>query len=262
MLTEQLLDRLTATWRAQGVPVEEALAPGRRVERFESDDGSLHVELPAELRTWWAWHNGVVEGRAGSWPVVPGLRPMTFTESRDWWQRSLEAAQKIAPTLRREHPMPIRATGGGRAGFRSPATAPATSSPTATLAVPTSRRSVASSGTRLRRDLAPTNRLVRPAGRVVDRGARTRPVDLRSCHSAMVLDTLGSRAQREIPRAHHLTETRGFICGRTVGSRCGSAMAALEKEAQRPHGERAGEDRGAPLRVRSRCPLAGCDSAT
>lgn len=96
MVTEQLLDRLTATWHAHGVPIEEALAPGIDVTSFTSDDGSLHVELPVELRTWWAWHDGVVEGRAGSWPVVPGLRPMTVTESRDWWQWSLEHAQKVA----------------------------------------------------------------------------------------------------------------------------------------------------------------------
>lgn len=96
MLTEQLLDRLTATWHAHGVPIEEALAPGRVVSSFTSDDEKLHVELPAELRTWWAWHDGMVEDWQGTWPVAPGLTPMSFKESRDWWQWSLEHAQKIA----------------------------------------------------------------------------------------------------------------------------------------------------------------------
>lgn len=82
MLTEQLLDRLMATLRARGVPFEEALAPGTDVSSFTSDDGSLHVELPAELRTWWAWQNGIVEGleghlagRAGIYPDARGRIP-------------------------------------------------------------------------------------------------------------------------------------------------------------------------------------------
>src|SRR4051812_24923109 len=96
MLTEQLLDRLTATWRAHGVPVEEALAPGRQVTSFTSDDACLHVDLPAELRTWWAWHDGAEEGWQGSWPLVPGLTLMSAATSRDWWQRSIELAKSGA----------------------------------------------------------------------------------------------------------------------------------------------------------------------
>jgi cell wall assembly regulator SMI1 len=96
MLTEQLLDRLTATWRAHGVPVEEALAPGTDISSFTSNDGSLHVELPAELRTWWAWHDGQVEGWEGPRPLGPALRPMSSMESRDWWQRSIAMAQVAA----------------------------------------------------------------------------------------------------------------------------------------------------------------------
>jgi cell wall assembly regulator SMI1 len=95
MLTEQLLDRLAATWRAHGVPVEEALAPGTDVSSFTSDDGSRHVELAAELRTWWAWHDG---GRADassvfSWQMGPLLQPMSSSRSRAIWQRSFAMAK-------------------------------------------------------------------------------------------------------------------------------------------------------------------------
>jgi hypothetical protein len=96
MLTERLLDRLAVTWRAHGVPGEEALAPGRRVTSFTSDDGSLHVELSAELQKWWAWHDGRVEDWQGPWPIGPGLRPMSSTQSREWWQRSMTMAKDAA----------------------------------------------------------------------------------------------------------------------------------------------------------------------
>lgn len=96
MLTEQILDRLSATWHAHGVPVEEALAPGTDVSSFTSDDGRLHVELPAELRTWWAWHDGVDEGWQGSWALAPGLTLMSAATSRGWWQRSMALAKVAA----------------------------------------------------------------------------------------------------------------------------------------------------------------------
>src|ERR1051325_9879191 len=90
MLTEQLLDRLSATWRAHGAPIEDALAPGGAVDSFTSEDGRLHVDLPDELRTWWAWHDGRIkqEGRdiRASY-MGPLLRPYSSTSSREWWER-------------------------------------------------------------------------------------------------------------------------------------------------------------------------------
>jgi len=98
MLSEQLLDRLSATWRAHGVPIEDALAPGRAVESFTSDDGRLHVDLPAELRMWWAWHDGGIEGRrpVSSWMMGPVLIPMSSTKSREWWQTMMREATAAA----------------------------------------------------------------------------------------------------------------------------------------------------------------------
>lgn len=96
MLTEQLLDRLSATWRAHGIPVEEALAPGREVTSFASDDGKLHVDLPTELQTWWAWHDGHVEGTEREWGIGPLFEQMSSTRARDKWQRSMAMAQDLA----------------------------------------------------------------------------------------------------------------------------------------------------------------------
>jgi len=106
MLTEQLLDRLVVTWRAHGVPGEEALVPGRQVTSFTSDDGSLKVELPTELRTWWAWHDGQVtnwKGRPRA--IAPSLTPMSSAQSREWWQSSLEKAQEMAAEAPEGTPM-------------------------------------------------------------------------------------------------------------------------------------------------------------
>lgn len=91
MLTEQLLDRLSATWRTHGAPIEDALAPGRTVESFTSDDGNLHVDLPEELRTWWAWHDGASPGALG-----PHLTAYSSTKSREWWQTMMAEAASMA----------------------------------------------------------------------------------------------------------------------------------------------------------------------
>ncbi len=98
MLTEQLLDRLSATWRAHAAPIEDALAPGRTVESFTSDDGTLHVEIPDELRTWWAWHDGAPKERRpiSSWMMGPNLTPMSSTWSREWWQTMMAEAAMMA----------------------------------------------------------------------------------------------------------------------------------------------------------------------
>jgi cell wall assembly regulator SMI1 len=98
MLTEQLLDRLSATWRAHGAPIEDALAPGRAIGSFTSDDGSLHVDLPEELRTWWAWHDGAPKEQRPirSWMMGPHLTPMSSTWSREWWQTMMAEAASMA----------------------------------------------------------------------------------------------------------------------------------------------------------------------
>lgn len=96
MLTEQLLDRLSATWRAHGVPVEEALAPGRDVVSFGSDDGRLHVALATEIRTWWDWHDGYNQGWDGKWIIGPGLQHMSSARSRTHWQKMLTMAVEAA----------------------------------------------------------------------------------------------------------------------------------------------------------------------
>jgi cell wall assembly regulator SMI1 len=99
MLTEQLFDRLSATWRDHGVPIEDALVPGGAVESFTSDDGALHVDLPDELRTWWSWHDGASWGALG-----PDLTAYASTKSREWWQTMRTEAANMATNMATDLP--------------------------------------------------------------------------------------------------------------------------------------------------------------
>lgn len=61
------LQGLEALWRAQAAPIAEHLAAGATAEHFAHIEERLGGPLPPELRTWWAWHDGVQR-------LQPGLR--------------------------------------------------------------------------------------------------------------------------------------------------------------------------------------------
>ncbi|WP_213006570.1 SMI1/KNR4 family protein [Paractinoplanes toevensis] len=61
--TEDLL-RLEAAWRAQGAPIAGDLAPGLNDAEIDALLAADELMLPAELRRWWGWHDGV---RSGVW---------------------------------------------------------------------------------------------------------------------------------------------------------------------------------------------------
>jgi len=100
MLDAQLLERLQDAWHEQGAPFEEALAPGRLVERLESEDGSLRVELPTELRTWWAWRDGGVAGiDVRKTHMGPLLQPLSSVRACKMWQESIREARRVAERM-------------------------------------------------------------------------------------------------------------------------------------------------------------------
>lgn len=61
-LTEQLLDRLDTCWRDQGVPWAASLRPGLTDAALDAIGERIGFELPADLRVWWAWRDGVGDG--------------------------------------------------------------------------------------------------------------------------------------------------------------------------------------------------------
>jgi cell wall assembly regulator SMI1 len=66
----ELGDRLAALWRAQGAPIAQHLAPGLTSAELDGYERSSGLTLPAELRQWWGWHNGVNRAVPGTLPVT------------------------------------------------------------------------------------------------------------------------------------------------------------------------------------------------
>ncbi|MEU4221523.1 SMI1/KNR4 family protein [Actinoplanes sp. NPDC026623] len=62
MLHRRDLDRLAAAWRAQGAPTPGSLAPGLSEAELDAYAAELGFGLPGDLRVWWGWHNGAVDG--------------------------------------------------------------------------------------------------------------------------------------------------------------------------------------------------------
>ncbi|GIF26087.1 hypothetical protein BJ973_003357 [Actinoplanes tereljensis] len=79
MLRNEDLIRLEAAWVAQGAPIAGDLAPGLGDARLDELLAVDDLVLPAELRLWWGWHDGVGSGvwnepvsrlGAGSWAFL------------------------------------------------------------------------------------------------------------------------------------------------------------------------------------------------
>lgn len=72
ILTEDLLEELAARWRAQRLPIIEALRPGLGDAQMDELTESLGLTLPREARTWWGWHDGATSDGHGSSNLGPG----------------------------------------------------------------------------------------------------------------------------------------------------------------------------------------------
>ncbi|MDI6105955.1 SMI1/KNR4 family protein [Actinoplanes sp. NEAU-A12] len=79
MLRDEDLVRLEAVWRAQGAPIADSLAPGLSGDDLAELEAEHGLVVPAELRLWWGWHDGVVGGgrRGGSLSAI-GAGPWHF----------------------------------------------------------------------------------------------------------------------------------------------------------------------------------------
>ena len=83
---EELLGRLAELWRRQGAPIADHLAAGcgeADLHRLERDHG---LTFPAELRTWWGWHDGVERRQPGTRLGVEslvGVGPWEFLSCRE-----------------------------------------------------------------------------------------------------------------------------------------------------------------------------------
>jgi cell wall assembly regulator SMI1 len=71
LLTEELLEGLAARWRAQGMPIADALRPGLSDDEIDRLTAPLGLTLPREARTWWGWHDGAEFNVRGSSNIGP-----------------------------------------------------------------------------------------------------------------------------------------------------------------------------------------------
>lgn len=60
-LLAELLNEYESELSSAGVPVSRALAPPADAEALVAAFESQGLNLPEELRVWWAWHNGLVQ---------------------------------------------------------------------------------------------------------------------------------------------------------------------------------------------------------
>lgn len=87
MLTVELLEELKLRWDRGGWPIASTLQPGLPSDEIERQLAALDLRAPAELRTWWGWHNGAEAKTLG------GILPHAFV--------SLDSAVELTMMMRR-----------------------------------------------------------------------------------------------------------------------------------------------------------------
>jgi len=58
LLSADLLEALADRWRVREAPITQNLRPGLTDDQMDSITDPLGLQLPAEARVWWGWHDG------------------------------------------------------------------------------------------------------------------------------------------------------------------------------------------------------------
>jgi hypothetical protein len=103
-LTQQDLVGLERAMREAGAPVADAFRPGASKEMLDLAAAEFGFALPAELRTWWQWHDGVIDGAEAGvgeplYPQGPQMLPLdeAVKSYRSWRDRVRRAAKAELP---------------------------------------------------------------------------------------------------------------------------------------------------------------------
>jgi cell wall assembly regulator SMI1 len=79
LLSAELLDQLASRWRSSRWPGVDLLNPGLTDDEIDAATDPLGFRLPAEVRLWWRWHDGI--SVAADQPV----RPAEFGAGGRWY---------------------------------------------------------------------------------------------------------------------------------------------------------------------------------
>jgi len=97
MLDAALAD-LEAVWTTQSAPIIEYLAAGSSPERTRQRAAAFGLDLPDDVVTWFAWHDGLVPDRDREVEIMPAMRPVGLDEAMVL-AREIKAALAPIPQL-------------------------------------------------------------------------------------------------------------------------------------------------------------------
>lgn len=95
MLTRQRLTRLEHAWQRQGAPLIDHLRPGLAPDQIDELTAPLGLELPAEARTWWGWHDGVSVELTARFHLGPSLPFFSLEQAASLCRRFREQALRV-----------------------------------------------------------------------------------------------------------------------------------------------------------------------
>jgi hypothetical protein len=96
LLDLDLLQRLEAAWRAQGALIADALAPGLTDAEIDHLTAA-GLQLPAEARLWWGWHNGATGTTSQSDDIGHDVIIYSLGQALEEFRNDLGGGGELAP---------------------------------------------------------------------------------------------------------------------------------------------------------------------
>jgi len=95
LLDRTLLDRFDASLEALGAPILGAWAPGLSDAEIDALLVPLGIDLPAEARVWWGWHNGTREDAPNLARSLGFRTPLSLKLAAECYAVDLEYQEEI-----------------------------------------------------------------------------------------------------------------------------------------------------------------------
>src|SRR4051794_14350146 len=98
MLTVELLNELEHQWRMQKAPIASTVRPGASTDMLQSAFTDLGLRVPAEVRTWWGWHDGAERTEPHSTTMLgTGWSFFSIEHARAEISEQRERASSVSP---------------------------------------------------------------------------------------------------------------------------------------------------------------------